>query len=288
MYSNKYDRITGLWSRKSYILLKRLGSGGIGEIYLVRNEEGGLLALKLSTDLVSITKEYGHLKRFSDKSFVPKVYELDDFKSGQKVYHYFTMEYIEGYTLRRAVENGGMSLKCKLELVYLLLKLLQEINKAGYVYSDLKHENIMIDKRNGQIRLVDFGSLVEMGSTVKEYTPMYDRACWHKGKRIAEVSYQLFTVMVLLITLVLGKNIDPDKDSLTEVCKRLRKRGFAPELCRIMLHCLDGTVYDAEVLCKEIAAACEGIKNRDKLNAVLNGMIVFLSILLAGTIYICF
>ncbi|MDF2592511.1 MAG: hypothetical protein K0S75_1977, partial [Clostridia bacterium] len=100
MYSNKYDKVVGKWTGKTYTLIKKLGSGGVGEIYLVQDCNGEVLALKLSDDIISITKEYKFLCRFKDKGFVPKVYDLDDFSKQGKVYHYFTMEYIRGYNLK--------------------------------------------------------------------------------------------------------------------------------------------------------------------------------------------
>ena len=55
-YSNRYDSIRGRWSGKKYIFQRKLGSGGIGEIYLVKDESGKSYAMKVSRDLVSITK----------------------------------------------------------------------------------------------------------------------------------------------------------------------------------------------------------------------------------------
>ncbi len=47
MYSSR-DSITGRWSGKKYTVLKKLGCGGVGEIYLVKAEDGRLLALKIA------------------------------------------------------------------------------------------------------------------------------------------------------------------------------------------------------------------------------------------------
>ncbi|HYF75340.1 MAG TPA: hypothetical protein VD757_02030, partial [Candidatus Nitrosocosmicus sp.] len=100
MYSNKYDKLRGRWSGKTYTQLRKLGSGGIGEIYLVADDSGECFAMKISQDLVSITKEYANLKKFFGMCFVPEVYELDDCEKNNRLYHFFIMEYIEGYTLR--------------------------------------------------------------------------------------------------------------------------------------------------------------------------------------------
>src|SRR5699024_7897336 len=47
----------------------------------------------------------------------------------------------------------------------------------------------------------DVGGMTKIGRSVKEYTNFYDRAYWRLGKRLAEPSYDLFAVaMVLLAT----------------------------------------------------------------------------------------
>jgi serine/threonine-protein kinase len=286
MYSNKYDKIIGMWTGKTYTLLKRLGSGGIGEIYLVENEKGCLLALKLSEDMISITKEYNFLSRLKHKNFIPRVFDLDDFKSQGKIYHYFTMEYIEGYDLKAGLRKSALDLKTKLDMMGIITNIIKQINELGYIYTDLKHENIMIDGRNKLIKLIDLGSLAEIGSTVREYTPMYDRLCWGKGRRVADLSYQMFVMAIFFISMLLNKGLDPDKDELEQTMKSLKKRKVPVRIFEIIAGCIDGRIRDCDRLQHEVCCAAENCNRKpDKLKLALNVLISVLSVIITITIF---
>jgi serine/threonine-protein kinase len=285
MYSNKYDKIIGQWTGKTYTLIRRLGAGGVGEIYLVQDSNGTILALKLSEDMISITKEYRFLCRFKDKGFAPKVYDLDDFSKQDKTYHYFTMEYIRGINLKSAIKNNTMDIKTKLNLMCIIVQIVKQINEEGYIYTDLKHENIMVDSKNSLIRLIDFGSLVQAGSSVKEFTPMYDRLCWGKGKRIADGRYQAFAIAILFISLVLNKSLDPDKDKLEQIMSSLRRKKVSARVFEVIASCLEGQVGDCNTLYHQISCAAEGQKYPDWIKIALNLLIAVLILLLTATIF---
>jgi len=283
---NKYDEIKGMWTGKSYIMLKRLGAGGVGEIYLVKDKEERRLALKISDDMISITKEFNFLCKLKDKNFIPKAFDLDDFTNQGKIYHYFTMEYIEGNNLKSVIRNSQLSFKTKLDIISIIIDIIRQINEVGYIYTDLKHENIMIDEKNKLIKLIDLGSLVENGKTVKEYTPMYDRLCWERGKRIADLSYQTFVIAILFISMLLNRSLDPDKEKLEITIKSLKKRKVPTKVFEIITRCIEGKIKDCETLYNEIGCAAEQCKKHpDRLKAALNILISVLSLIITATIF---
>ncbi|KUO67711.1 MAG: hypothetical protein APF77_24715 [Clostridia bacterium BRH_c25] len=281
MYSSKYESIRGRWSGKTYTVLRKLGAGGIGEIYLVTDDNGESFAMKTGRDLVSITKEYGSLVKLGPMCFTPKVYELDDYEKNNKVYHFFIMEYIEGYTLRDALSKEKLTFGNKLDIVRIVAKVLKEINDQGYVYTDLKYENIMVDKRNGIIRLIDLGSITPIGERVKEYTPMYDRSNWNAGSRTADLSYQVFAIIILLVSMLLNKDINPEKEQLERVVDRLRRCSFPKDLYDMVNGCLDGSIADCGSLYDRLGTVCRCSFAGRRLTYVLNAVIAFLSMLLA-------
>lgn len=286
MYSNKYDKIKGIWTAKTYTILKSLGAGGVGEIYLVEDKEGRRLALKLSEDMISITKEFNFLCRLKHKDFIPKAFDLDDFIKQGKTYHYFTMEYIEGNNLKSVIRNSHLNFETKLGIVNIIIEAIRQINEVGYIYTDLKHENIMIDEKNKLIKLIDLGSLVEVGNTVKEYTPMYDRLCWGKGRRIADLSYQIFVIAILFTTMLLNRRLDPDKEKLELAIRSLRKRKVPKKIYEVIISCIEGKIKDCETLCSEIGCTAECSKTyQGKLNMALNILISILSLIITATIF---
>jgi serine/threonine-protein kinase len=276
MYNIRYDKIQGQWTKKSYTIIKSLGEGGVGEIYLVRDSEGRILALKLSTDIISITKEYNFLVKFSHKSFVPKVYDLDDYIINGKHYHYFTMEYIRGDNLKKTLKKSSIELRTKLRLMCIIIQILRQFNEEGYVYTDLKHENIMIDREKGQIKLIDLGSLVQIGSSVKEYTPMYDRLSWGKGKRIADKSYQIFAIAILFISLIQNRSLDPTRDKLDLILSNVKKK-LPNKLYNVISCCIEGQLCDYDTLYKEISCSAEEHRGPDNVKRSLNFIIGALS-----------
>ena len=275
MYSNKYDVIRGRFTKEAFVLLKKLGAGGIGDIYLVSSPSGERVALKISKDLVSITKEFNYLKKLAHKDFIPKVYELDDYSRAGEIYHFFTMEYIEGQNLKKALKNTKVPLKVKTDLVCIITKMIKEINDEGYIYSDLKLENIMVDKLNHKVRLIDLGSLVEIGDTVKEFTPMYDRTAWGVGRRVADKGYQTFSIGMVLVSLLLGTNLNPDREKLGSVLERVKKNRQAGGLYKIIIGCVSGRIDDCGRLFQEIRRF-SAAKHQNKLSVALNIMIAAL------------
>ena len=279
-YSKRYDSIRGRWSGKRYILQRKLGSGGIGEIYLVKDEYGKSFAMKVSRDLVSITKEYGYLEKFSPMGFAPKAYELDDCEKDDAVYHFFIMEYVEGDTLREALKKERLSFRNKLDIVRIIADVLRRINEKGFVYTDLKYENIMIDRKNGLVRLIDLGSITPIGDRVKEYTPMYDRSNWNAGNRIADLSYQVFSVMILLLSMLLSRDVDPEKEQLGKMINQLERYSFPRDFYVITRDCLEGRIANCSSLYDRLGDICHSRSPGRRLTYALDAVIAFLSVML--------
>lgn len=265
MYSNKYKTIRGRWSGKNYIIQKKLGAGGIGEIFMVKDDFGMPYAMKVSSDLVSITKEYGYLERFSAMRFAPKAYELDDCEKDNRICHYFVMEYVDGDTLRAILSKEKLSFGSKLDIARIITDVLRGINERGYVYTDLKFENIMLDRKNRRIRLIDLGSITHVGDRVKEYTAMYDRGSWKAGGRIADLSYQVFAVAILLISMLLSRDIDPEKEQLGKILRQLEKGAYPRELYTLLSDCLEGRISNCGILYERLGEIPRQISPGKKL-----------------------
>ena len=244
------------------------------------------MAIKMSRDMLSITKEYNWMKKYKGRNYVPAVYELDDFESKGCIYHFFTMEYIEGYDLGKVI-NKNMSMKLRLQLFAIILKIIWDINKEGLIYSDLKQENIMVDKKNKSIRLIDFGSVTEVGLGIKEYTPIYDRAYWGLGKRLADSSYQTFSATILLISLLLGRKIDPRKDNIEDMINSLNKSRVPKEIIDLIEKCIEGRIDNCGVFYDELIKLSYAKPGKtNKFDTILYFIMIVLLILLGVLILI--
>lgn len=95
------------------------------------------------------------------------------------------MEYVDGIRIKDWYHPSKAS---QLAIVVKqLLFQLHHLHLAGYIFGDLKLENLLIDRKTKQVRLIDFGGVTQVGRSVREYTSYYDRGYWQKGERKADL-----------------------------------------------------------------------------------------------------
>ncbi|MER7909939.1 serine/threonine-protein kinase [Streptomyces sp. NPDC096068] len=84
---------------------------------------------------------------------------VDVYDWGNEEGHPFlVMEYIEGVTLERFMdENGMLDLKVAVSVVVGVAHALAAAHSLGIVHRDIKPSNIMITRRDGKIKVLDFG-----------------------------------------------------------------------------------------------------------------------------------
>ncbi|MCT4604619.1 MAG: protein kinase [Marinisporobacter sp.] len=213
--------VRGKWNHNQYKIIHLLGVGGIGQVYKVKDIDNKIWALKISIEMQSITKEYDMLKRFNHIGLVPKVKEIDDFSYERNQLYYMVMEYIEGKNLKEYIKIKPINVKVAMGITILIGKAFLMLHKKHFIFGDLKLENLMIDTKNNLIKIIDLGGVTPMGSSVKEFTPLYDRASWNMGLRRGDEKYDLFSLSMLLTTLLLRKNFIPGKMSVDELIKKL-------------------------------------------------------------------
>jgi len=144
---------------KGYRLMRKIGSGGMTEVYLaVRDDDGLPVVLKIlhtggkatSAHLARFIQEYTLLSRI-DHSHVVRIYDQgfsDD-------HAYIAMEYFERGDLRSELKRG-MSQQRVLQVLSQIAKALDAVHALGVIHRDLKPENIML-RPDGTIALADFG-----------------------------------------------------------------------------------------------------------------------------------
>lgn len=204
--------VKGRWNGRLYQIIRPLGAGANGKVYLVL-ENGRKRALKMSSDPTGIALEFRLLKQLQRQfqhtsansvrglPLGPFVSDLDDTtaENGQTVFFY-AMEYIAGVPASRyAQEKGEEAVR---RIVVQLLRFLRQLHDAGYAFGDLKAENVLVNPLTGRVCLVDFGGATRFGEGIRQYTEWYDRAYWHKGSRRADHGYDLFALAMLIVQLL--------------------------------------------------------------------------------------
>src|SRR5215467_6828472 len=143
-----------------YRIESLIGVGGMGEVYLARDEQlGRQAALKLLPD--SLTTDETQLSRFKNEARTASalnhpniltVYEI----GAQGNVQFIAMEFIEGVTLRAALASGGMSVSRALEIAVQIASALAAAHDAGVVHRDIKPENVML-RPDGYAKVLELG-----------------------------------------------------------------------------------------------------------------------------------
>jgi serine/threonine-protein kinase len=144
-----------------YQIIKRLGAGGMAEVYLAEDTRlQRRVALKF---LPSIgTQDEEHLRRFELEARAiaalshPNVCTIHEVIETGEGRHCIVMEYVEGVTLRERMAGGEIETSEALEVAIQVASALALAHTAGIVHRDIKPENIML-RHDGYVKILDFG-----------------------------------------------------------------------------------------------------------------------------------
>ena len=157
-----------------YKLLKRLGQGGMGVVFLARSPGGRQVAVKVirpeyandSGFRTRPAREVGAARNVSGM-FTALVVDADT----QGPTPWFATAYVPGHSLAEAVETqGALPASSVLQLAAGLAEGLQAIHAVGVVHRDLKPSNVLL-AADGP-RVIDFGISKALESTMLTQTGM--------------------------------------------------------------------------------------------------------------------
>src|SRR5438132_55354 len=156
-----------------YKISKRIGTGGMGDVYLATDMTAGRkAALKLLPE--RFTGDAERLKRFQQEAHavvglnhpnILTVYEIGEDHST----YYIASELIEGETLRQRLMRGRMEVGEAIDVAIQVASALAAAHEAGIVHRDIKPENIML-RPDGYVKVLDFGIAKLAESTFAEAT----------------------------------------------------------------------------------------------------------------------
>ena len=149
-----------------YRLRRKLGSGGMGEVYLAEHR-----LLKRPCALKRIHAKYlnnpEQLKRFEREVQAtaqlrhPNTVEIYDYGVAEDGTFYYVMEYLPGLSLEDLVgRHGPQPVERVIHLLRQVCGALREAHKNGLVHRDIKPSNILVfaeGSPHDQVKLVDFG-----------------------------------------------------------------------------------------------------------------------------------
>lgn len=142
----------------SYVLLDRLGEGGMGEVFKARNWKlGRVVALKLvRKERVSrpeTIRRFHREIRAAAKLIHPNVVHAHDADEVNGT-HFFTMDYVEGVDLAKHVrQSGPLPIPVACEYIRQAALGLQHAHEHGMVHRDIKPHNLIVSvARSGKAK----------------------------------------------------------------------------------------------------------------------------------------
>ncbi len=169
----KPDRMLGRVVKGGFKIVRRLGQGGMGAVYLAEKEGlGQKVALKFlnshllgDTDLARrFLNEAKTYARISHQNAVT----LHDFQQEEDGSLFIAMEYVDGVDLKRFMTDRGRLRPVEaIEIALQMADVLHHAHERGVIHRDLKPENVMVREglRGLHVTVLDFGiaRLIEEG-----------------------------------------------------------------------------------------------------------------------------
>jgi TolB-like protein/Flp pilus assembly protein TadD/predicted Ser/Thr protein kinase len=144
-----------------YRLVRRLGGGGMGEVFLGEDTElERLVALKVMS--VELAKDDNQRKRFRTEAKAASgllhpnicvIHEVGETEDGRP---FIAMEYVQGHTLDVILQQKRLRMREIITLGIEVAGALEAAHTKGIVHRDIKTANIMLDQR-GHAKVLDFG-----------------------------------------------------------------------------------------------------------------------------------
>jgi serine/threonine protein kinase len=146
-----------------YLIQDKLGSGGMGEVYLAKDLALGRQA---AIKLLAPGFPSGYLSRLTQEAEAAVKLQHPGiatfYESGEDGnIEYIAMEYVAGETLRSRLSRGPLSVHTTISLATGLLEALAHAHASGILHRDIKPENIMF-AREDVPKLLDFGLAIQL------------------------------------------------------------------------------------------------------------------------------
>ncbi len=194
----------------SYEIIKMLGHGGMGEVYLAKdirlNRQVAIKVLSLELaenkeQLARFRKEAGFAASLNHPN-ICTIYETGEVDGRT----YICMEYVEGKTLRDRIAGEPMSLHEVLDISIQIADALEEARKKNIVHRDIKPVNILLTARN-QAKILDFGLAKQIRTPGSS-----DLSGAATESSITEAGAVRGTVAYMSPEQALGRPVDPRSD----------------------------------------------------------------------------
>lgn len=157
-----------------YEIVKNIGDGGMSKVYLAHDVilDRDVAIKVLNYDFAN---EEALKRRFKREALsatsLTHPHIVDIFDVGEEgELHYLVMEYIEGLTLKRFIQdNGALTPNQALPIMQQIVSAIANAHHNGIVHRDVKPQNILMDS-DGNAKITDFGIAMALSATAHTKT----------------------------------------------------------------------------------------------------------------------
>jgi serine/threonine-protein kinase len=195
-----------------YKILRKLGAGGMADVYLAEDQElGRRVAIKILNDRHANDEQFVERFRREAKNAAglshPNIVSIFDRGQAESTY-YIAMEYLDGRSLKELITaRGPAPIHVAVDYARQILAALRVAHRQGVVHRDIKPHNVLVDGE-GRIKVTDFGiaragpsQMTEEGSIIG--TAQYLSPEQAQGAPVTPSS-DLYSVGIVLYELLTG------------------------------------------------------------------------------------
>ena len=290
------DTLIGTVFDGRYRIIRKLGAGGMAEVYLAEDQElGRRVAIKILNDRHAADDSFVERFRREAKNAAglshPNIVSIYDRGEAEGTY-YIAMEFLDGRSLKELiVARGQAPIKIAIDYARQILAALGAAHRHGIVHRDIKPHNVLVGGE-GRIKVTDFGiarsgasQMTEVGSIIG--TAQYLSPEQARGAPVDQTS-DLYSVGVVLYEMLTGQVPFTGDTPLEIAMKHLSEVPKPPsELRPEVPHDLDSLVLralakepgeryqSAEEMDADLARVAEGMpvdpQTEEAATAVLSG-----------------
>ncbi len=233
------DPLRDVRSLGGYRILRRLGEGGTGAVYLAYQDGGAQVAIKVLNDRLAANQHY--LDRFYREAKIGALLDHPNIVRRLNVgrdqatgKHYLVLEFVDGPSARALLESRGrLPVGDAVHIALSIARALEYAHSRNIVHRDIKPDNILIT-RSGVSKLADLSlarrtdeashlTAARQGFGTTHYMP-YEQAI---NARHADGRSDIYALGATLYHLVTGSVPFPGDNHL-EVVEKKNQGDFMP------------------------------------------------------------
>src|SRR5438128_4995748 len=210
-----------------YRIIRKLGSGGMANVYLAEDQElGRRVAIKILNDRHAGDEQFVERFRREAKNAAslshPNIVSIYDRGEAEGTY-YIAMEYLDGRSLKELIlSRGPAPLNVAIDYARQILAALRFAHRNGIVHRDIKPHNVLVDAE-GHAKVTDFGiaragasQMTEEGSIIG--TAQYLSPEQARGTSVDQTS-DLYSLGIVLYEMLTG-NVPFTGESPVEIAMK--------------------------------------------------------------------